>query len=77
MSQTGESDISPPVRPARSPLSPDSDDVCRALTWALDHDLHALLEHRQVAHLGAAARRRADTVLVLRWQRAAARSGAQ
>ncbi|MFD6179178.1 MULTISPECIES: hypothetical protein [unclassified Isoptericola] len=64
------------MRPARS-LATESDDVCRALTWALDHDLHALMEHRQVAHLGAAARRRADALLVMRWQRAAARSGAQ
>lgn len=73
MSQTGESDISPRVRPAPSLLAPDFDDVRRALAWALDHDLHALLEHRQVAHLGNAARRRADALLVLRWQRAAAR----
>ncbi|MFC8599289.1 MULTISPECIES: hypothetical protein [unclassified Isoptericola] len=56
---------------------PAAHDVGRALTWALDHDLHALIEHRQVAHLGVAARRRADALLVLRWQRAAARSGAQ
>jgi hypothetical protein len=61
------------VRPAPSPFAPEHDDVGRALTWALDHDLHALIEHRQVAHLGVAARRRADAVLVLRWQRAAAR----
>jgi len=65
------------VRNAPSTLAPESDDVGRALCWALDHDLHALIEHRQVAHHGRAARRRADALIVLRWQRAAARSGAQ
>ncbi|MFI2104996.1 hypothetical protein ACH436_17010 [Isoptericola sp. NPDC019693] len=61
------------MRPAPALLAPDFDDVRRALSWALDHDLPALIEHRQVAHLGTAARRRADVLLVLRWQRAAAR----
>ncbi|MGF0115221.1 hypothetical protein ACQFYA_02690 [Promicromonospora sp. Marseille-Q5078] len=64
------------MRPAPS-IAPETHDVGRALCWALDHDLYALIEHRQVAHLGVAARRRADALIVLRWQRAAARSGAQ
>ncbi|MCA5891962.1 hypothetical protein LEP48_01180 [Isoptericola sp. NEAU-Y5] len=47
---------------------PSSDQVSTALRWALDHNLPALLEHRTVAHLGGAARRRADSTLVTRWR---------
>jgi len=66
MSQTGESDILVAVRSTRT--LPNADDVRSALRWALDHDLHALMEHRSVAHLGGAARRRADSTLVTRWR---------
>ncbi|CAM3605457.1 hypothetical protein ISCU110981_10060 [Isoptericola cucumis] len=74
-SQTGESDISPRVsRPtsARAALPPSPDEVFDALLWALDHDFTALREHRRLAHLGPASRRRADGQLVDRWRAVAA-----
>ncbi len=70
-SQTGESDISPHVScptPARAALPPSPTEVFDALLWALDHDFTALREHRRLAHLGPASRRRADVLIVDRWR---------
>lgn len=50
-------------------------DVRSALLWALEHDRHALLEHREVAHRGSGlgGRPAADRRLVARWRAASVR----
>ncbi|WP_344247130.1 hypothetical protein [Isoptericola hypogeus] len=58
-------------RSTRTTTLPSPGEVFEALTWALDHDLGALQEHRRLAHLGPASRRRADDALVRRWRRVA------
>jgi hypothetical protein len=43
-------------------------DVHAAVSWALTHDLPALLAYRQVAHTDRGARPKADAALVAHWQ---------
>ncbi|WP_402463049.1 hypothetical protein [Isoptericola aurantiacus] len=53
--------------------NPTVDDTRAAVRWALNHDLPALLDYRQVAHLDRGGRRQADATLVARWQAATGR----